>query len=233
MEPAVVVDQRPPYILKEDNMRTLRSFALPAVLAVIFSAMFATAAHAVLPEFLDGTLAGLKFTGESGKSEVLDPSNKTSLKCTKDKLSGEVTGAKTIKATIDFEGCKESGFPVNSLGDPKELVLVPVSGELCFLKEAPVLEVGMFFKLPAEGVHAEDPLLGVLEAFKGTFIGTWEFINVLQALQDISMKQPNIKECGGKKAELVLELEHNGKPLLNEIESFEEIHFEKDIEVMG
>jgi hypothetical protein len=213
-------------------MRSIRQAVLLTVLALANTGVLASCAYAVLPEFLDN-VKGNTFTGSSGASEIVDVANGFAVKCKADKVAGEVTGEKTIKATLDLEGCTETGLSVHSLGDAGGVILTEVSGELCFLKEGAPLEVGVFFKLPAGGLHAEDPSIGALELFTGSFIGKAENINILQALQDVSFKKVNPTKCGGKEAKLLLEFEHDGKPLVNEVVSFEELHFAKDIEIMG
>jgi hypothetical protein len=211
-------------------MRLLKLAGALVGMAIVISATGPALAATANPAFLDNIVTGLKFKGESGKTTVEAVGAEPNLVCTKDTNSGEVTGEKTIKITLDLEGCKEGAFAAQSLGDAKEVVLMSISGELCYINEV-AKEVGLYSKLPAEGAHVEVPAIAFLEVFKGAFIGKMEFVNKLQALQDISYKKVNPAECSKKSR--TFEVEFNAKKFKGEFESFEELTFEKGIEVMG
>jgi hypothetical protein len=72
--------------------------------------------------------------------------------------------------SIHFTGCTVLGFPANSLGDSKEVMLISnVFALVCLINPAN-LEFGVLIKLK-ETVHLEVPLASVLIGLSGTLIG--------------------------------------------------------------
>ncbi len=221
----------------------MRSFArllkLAGILCVLVMAITglaaASSASAAEPEFL-GTAAGNTFTVESGEGELVDLSSGLAIKCKKDKGSGEVTGPKTLTATVDFEKCNVGGLAAQSLGDKGGIILLSkLPGELCFISLSP-LKVGVLFVLPAEGVHIEVPALGQLLVVKGSVVGLAEPLNVAQLGPfTLTFVDPNVKceKAAGSEDVLLVELEHDGKPLVAAEISKETVNFTKIIEIMG
>jgi hypothetical protein len=71
---------------------------------------------------------------------------------------------------------------------------------------------------------------------KGSVIGVLNSsdLNVLKTgTYKLSFAKPNPKECEGKKASLLIEEEHNGKPVAAELITTEEITFDKDVKIDG
>lgn len=209
-------------------MRQLKIIGVAVIAILALTAITAATASAALPEFLDGTVKGLKFTVKSGAGELISG---FAIGCTSDKGSGEVTGAKTVSVTVTFEGCTVFFQAANSLGAAAKTIVVPATGELCFIKSGSPLEVGLKLK-PTAGVHIEVPSVGELDVVTGTVVGKVEPINVLQTTGKVTLKKGPF-QCEGAKSELLSEKQENKKPEKAEEVTTEEVTYEKDIEVMG
>jgi len=198
-------------------MRSIKIAGMLFVLVLVVSAV-ASASAVAAPEFL-GTLP-TSITGTSGEGELTDPASGLVIKCKKDKVSGKVLTATTVEATVDFETCKIGGFAAQSLGDKSGIILVPVTGKLCYINKANK-EVGTLFVLPEGGIHIEVPSLGELLVITGSVVGLSEPVNT--ASTEGKVKVAGSKTCELTKAEkeagadvLTVEKEHNGSPLSGE-----------------
>ena len=100
-------------------MKLSRLAALIFLAALAISFMATAVASAAAPEFKPATKQA--FTGESGTGS-LETSSTTAITCTRDTITGEVTGAKTIGSVIvTFHGCQsteKSGCSLHSTGLP-------------------------------------------------------------------------------------------------------------------
>src|SRR6202020_1509877 len=126
------------------------------VVALSLCAVAATAASAALPEFLDN-VAGNTYTVKSGKGSL--KAGAFTIEAKTDTGSGEVTGAKTITATVNFESATLLGLAANSLGDAAKTILVKATGTLCYISKAEKT-VGVLFTITP--VHIEVPSVGEL-----------------------------------------------------------------------
>lgn len=167
-------------------MPYLRRTLVAFVALFAFSAVLANVASAAEPEF-SPVPAKPKFTISSAAGKLANLNGET-IECKKDKGKGEITGAKTISAEVDFEECIALFFTANSLGDSPGTILTKLTGELCFINKA-TLEVGVY--LTPEPVHIEVPSAGALVAVAGTIVG-------------------KITPDGAKTKEFKLELAENG-----------------------
>jgi hypothetical protein len=211
-------------------MRLLKTAGL-AIMAVLALAMVAaTTASAALPEALDN-VAGNTFTATSGEGEL--KAGIFTIKCKKDKATGEVTGAKTLTSTVTFEECSIAGLAANSLGGSAATIVVAVTGLLCFIKEGSPLEVGVLFTLPSAGVHIEIPAFAELVLVTGTVIGRLTPINELKTgVYSVTLPSPAIAKCGGTTASLKASKNEGTAESATEVTK-EEVTFAKDIEIDG
>jgi hypothetical protein len=157
-------------------MRKLTIISLAITAVVALSAIAAGMATAAKPEFLpaNGTFP-VKFTSHAGPGSL--KSGALEIKCQAETDKGEITGAKTVTDTIDFEKCAALGFAAHSLGDSGETILTTVTGELCYINEAKK-EVGLLVT-PTAKVHIEVPAAGALIIVLGSVTGALTPINVL------------------------------------------------------
>ncbi len=207
-------------------MHKLRILGAMLIAALAMTAVAAaTASAAVPPEFnpAKGT-----FTATSGPGVL---KGTLTIKCSSDKVSnGVITGAKTETATVDFEGCESLGVKVNSVGDTKGsgVILVATDGELCYINEKEKI-VGLYFTvLPTTGLEIEG--VGLKSTVKGTVIGTVSPTNKKQTTGTVDIKKANLKECGGKTAELLANL-NGGAFAKAEEETEEKVTFAAATEV--
>lgn len=216
-------------------MRHLKLVGTLLILALAASGLASATASAANPEFLDNVI-GNTFTGTSGEGELLDPVTKLAIKCKKDTLllaDNEVTGPKTVKAGVHFEGCTIGGLAANSLGDKSGIILVTATGTLCYINQ-PNKHVGVLLTITP--VHIEIPTLAQLLEVKGTVLGLMTPVNELKTagFKLVINKAIAKEKCeNGVLDQLLLEQEHNKKPLAAEEVTTEEITFDKDIEVMA
>jgi hypothetical protein len=150
--------------------------ALIAVFA--FSAIGVATASAVetLWKGLPGT-AGETFTTSTSKPS-LEGLAGSRITCVKAKGTGELLKEGTTEGkdatlaltTVTLEGCKaESLFPINSLGDAKEVILGHGEIHACMIKPG---DFGLLLKpLP---IHLEVPAVGLLILIEGAVIGLAE-----------------------------------------------------------
>jgi len=216
-------------------MRSLKTVGLLCMLAMALAAAFAGTASAAV-EFLKN-ITGNTFTATSGKGRLEDTATKLAIKCEKDTASGTVLSGTTIETTVDFEQCDVAGLAAKSLGDANDttapklgLILLTLKGELCEIKAK---EAGIFFTLPAGGVHIEIPALTELQVVTGSVIGVVTPVNTPSKTGTITITKANITKCGGKAAGLTLEQNANKKPLAAEEETTEAVTFAKETEVMA
>ena len=197
------------------------------VVALSLCAVAATAASAALPEFLDN-VAGNTYTVKSGKGSL--KAGAFTIEAKTDTGSGEVTGAKTITATVNFESATLLGLAANSLGDAAKTILVKATGTLCYISKAEKT-VGVLFTITP--VHIEVPSVGELVEVSGTALGDVEKVNSLSTSNVVTLNEKTSKQkCeGGEKVELKAEKEHNKKPEAGLETTTEELTFTKDIEV--
>jgi hypothetical protein len=217
-------------------VRHLKLAGMLLILALAACGLAAATASAAEPEFLDN-VTGNTFSGTSGAGKLEDPVTKLTIACSKDNVlleGNEITGAKTIKLDIHFEGCTLAGLAFNSLGDAKAIMLVKATGELCTVSKAPTLTVGMLLKITP--VHVEVPSILELVELTGTMLGT---ITPLKELKTgpytLVLNSTTAKEkCeGGVAPELKLEKEHNKTPLAIIQTTTETITFDKDVLIDG
>jgi hypothetical protein len=168
--------------------------AITAITAL--SAIAASMATATLPEFLitpNGTFP-LPFTSYAGPGTL--KSGFGNIVCASERDRGEITAAKTIIDTIDFERCTAFGtFRANSLGDPRETILVTVIGTLCYTNAAN-REVGLLI-LPTGKLHLEVEVAG-LAVVEGSVTGALTPVNALSLEFRLLFKE---KAGGGQEPE--------------------------------
>jgi hypothetical protein len=103
-----------------------------AVVAAFALSAIASATAMALPEIVGGKLGpGTKITDRSGAS-TLETKSGEKISCKKDVSSGEVTGARTAKNTITFEGCTAFGLSCNTGG---KVVEIHVTSTVVYLSE--------------------------------------------------------------------------------------------------
>jgi hypothetical protein len=219
-------------------MRPFKIAGMLFILAMAISALASTAAFA-LPEFLDHAPTTFTATGPAG--ELIDLETGLNVKCEKLLItlaSGKLLTSTTIEAVIDFEQCQSGGFAFISLGDKNDtegkkagLVLVPVKGETCYIGDPKNKEAGLFLTIPL--LHLEIPVAATLLEFlnNSSIVALLTPNNKLQTgpyALTTNVKQ----ECDGKKADILMELEHNKKPLLVVEKTTATITFDEDEELM-
>jgi len=123
----------------------IRMIGLALVAMFAMSAIVASAASAALPEQVPATG---KFTGTSGAS-TFETLKEEKVKCTSDAITGEITGAKSSKATITFKGCEGLGLKCNSEGAGSGEIVLKVTGELVYIMKS-TKEVGLINTLEKE-----------------------------------------------------------------------------------
>jgi hypothetical protein len=210
-------------------MRIAKTLGL-TIMAVLALSMIASAgASAALPEALVN-VAGNTFTATSGAGELT--AGELKIKCTSDTGSGSVTGAKTLTAEVHFAKCSILGLPANSLGDAAETILVTgLDGELCYIKKAAPVEVGVFFTLLTP-VHIEIPSLGELVIVTGSVVGKLTPINSSKT-GPYTLEFPKTPlQCEGKTAKLSASQNEGAAKAATEVTT-ETVTFAKAIEIMG
>jgi hypothetical protein len=116
-------------------MRRIRVVGLCLAAVFALSATTATVASAE-PVYLTKTVvaegAKIPLTATLGAAFLEGAVSKTKIECAAGTGNGEVTGPKTSKKSVTtFTGCKASGFPCNSAGDPEGTIkTVPLQGNL-------------------------------------------------------------------------------------------------------
>jgi hypothetical protein len=192
-------------------MRHIKLLLTLVMATAAFTAIAATAAHAE-----EGFLPwqNVTFKGEGGQS-TLETLGKLRITCVAHKmLEGTFTSDSHGKiGSIHYTGCKAEGvFPALSLGDLKEVILIPNVLFLVCLKE------GVYYLFLELGtpVHVEVPLATDLLTFAGSIIGEI-LMRARTAHFEVHFKQkaagdPEPTECTGadgivKKAELKVELD--------------------------
>jgi hypothetical protein len=140
-----------------------------AILAL--TAVAAASASAALPEFLPGSGT---FTGKSGVASLQVKGGAT-ITCKTSTSTGELTGVKSDKVTITFEGCTVAGLTVLGLGAAKGTIVVTLDSELCQIGSK---DVGVILTiLPTTGLHIEVPTGKHLILVIGSVIGLLSPIN--------------------------------------------------------
>jgi hypothetical protein len=201
-------------------MRSFRTAGSLFLLALMISAV-ASASALALPEFL-GTFP-TSLTGTSGTSTLADTASGLTLSCKKDKASGSVTSGTAIELTIDCESVKVGGLAAQSLGDKGGVVLIPLTGVLCYINKS-TKEAGARFTLPSGGVHIEVPALGELLLITGTTVGQLTPINTSTTSMTLDFSG---KSCEGQTNGLRVEQDHNGEALGDALTSTESLTLSK------
>jgi hypothetical protein len=111
-----------------------RRRGLAAAIAVLCVGVGGGAAHAAGPVFftkaaIGATAPGAAFAGTSGASFV-EAASGTKFTCAGGTISGEVTGATTMRhVTVILTGCEAGGVGYENIG-PREIELEPLEGTL-------------------------------------------------------------------------------------------------------
>jgi hypothetical protein len=183
-----------------------------AVVAAFALSAIASATAMALPEIVNSKgvalAAGTKITDRSGKS-VLETIKGSKITCEKDKSAGEVTGARTAKNTITFEGCTAFGLGCNTSGKVIEIHVTSTVvylnekektvGIVLALEKEPTITCGGVQKLKVRG----DTICPVSP------VNTLTKVVTLACKQTKGVQEPLEYEEGGKKV----------KPPLNETEA--------------
>lgn len=116
-------------------MRITRSrfVLLASLLALALSAAVASAASAAE---LEQVPASGKFTVGAPEGGSFETTSGTVIKCTGATGSGEVTGVKTGKSTVKFEGCTSSGISCNTSGAKSGVIETEITSELVWLNKS-------------------------------------------------------------------------------------------------
>ncbi len=193
------------------NMR-IRTLGLALVAVFAMGAFASVAASATtLPELVNSKkeplAKGTRITSRSGKT-TLETKSGEKITCEKDKNTGEVTGEKTDKSEITFEGCTAFGLPCDTSG---KVIVIHVTSKLAYINEKEK-KVGLVLALETEPTIT----CGGIEKLKvrGDTICPLTPVNTLTKVFTLTCKgtkgvqEPTEYEEGGKKV----------KPPLNETE---------------
>jgi hypothetical protein len=167
---------------------------------VALSAIGSTMATAALPEFLP---KGVKFTSASGAGTLAFKGG-NAITCSSDKNTGEITGTKTVTVDITFEKCSFFGIlGLHSLGDAENIVLIPATGEICYINKT-AKTVGLVLT-PTSATHIETG--GQLALVTGSLIGELKPVNTKSlsgelVLTEKSGEQTQLKCLGGAETHL-------------------------------
>lgn len=107
---------------------------LLAMLAAL--AMSALAASAASAAELEQVPASGKFTVSAAKGGTFETHGKTSITCTKATGSGEVTGVKTDKSKVTFEGCTGTLGVKCTAGSKSGSIETEINSELVWLNKS-------------------------------------------------------------------------------------------------
>jgi len=187
-------------------MRSRKTAGSIFILALLISAV-ASASALANPEFLGSIPTAI--TGTSGAT-ALESESGLAVECPKDKVTGTVNSASTLETRVDLESCKVAGFTAQSLGDKSGVVLVPLTGKLCY-RNSFAHEVGVVLTLPSGGVHIEVPSLGELLVITGSILGALTPVNVSSSSGTLEVFATLF--CEGVSSGLSIETAHNGSPL--------------------
>jgi hypothetical protein len=132
---------------KETKVRNTIKTMLLAVMAVL--ALSVVAAATASAAEIEQVPASGKFKISSGKGIFETSGGNGAIECSKDTGSGEITGAKTDKSTITFEGCSSSGISCNTSGAKSGDVVIEINSELSWLSKS-AKTVGEDLKLAKE-----------------------------------------------------------------------------------
>jgi hypothetical protein len=124
-------------------MQRIRIVVLTMVAVFATSAVAASSAAAVLPEFSPSS--GVTLNGTSGAG-LLETKSGTKVTCTSNTDSGEITGPKAVsKIKVTFKGCESGGFKCSTAGAASgELVTEELKATLGYIN-ATTKEVGVDF----------------------------------------------------------------------------------------
>jgi hypothetical protein len=158
--------------MKHVRLLVLALFAVFAVAAV--ASATASAAVETLPYFTPETATG---TGTSGKGVLAAGS--TELICKKDTSSmgaatRSVSGERPFNLgqyTIDFKECTSVGEQCHSLGDEHGTILLQGEYHLVTIDNGTRRFAGVWFLLPAGGLHLECEILSTLIIVTGNVLG--------------------------------------------------------------
>jgi hypothetical protein len=219
-------------VCQEDVMRRIWTLVLSsAVLSMLAIMALATSAMAALPEFLP--VVSTTFKGSFGKNE-LQIKGSGSTKCETGKISGEITGAKIVNATIAREGCKAVGFSANTPGDATGVELFATSGEVCTLNKA-AKTTGILVKVPQTVI--EVPTAKQKLEIKGSLIGEVKPLNKSQTTGELVFTQKEgvqgIIKCEGGSEQFLLVKEAEKEFKQAAMEMTESFVYAKAVEVMA
>ncbi len=214
----------------------MRRFKLAGILSLLALAVVAFSAagsaYASNPEaLLLESKGGFSFT--SGAGELVDSTSGLAIKCKSDKGTGEITGAKSLTASVTFEKCNVGGLAAQSLGGKSgQITLSKLAGGLCYIN-AEKHQVGALLTLPSEGVHIEVPSLGELLIVTGSTTGLLSPDNEATKSGKLSFGGHKCEGATGNEDVLLLELEHSGTTLAGEEISEESITYAGSVELMA
>jgi len=160
---------------------------------------------------------------ESRKT-VLTGAGGIAISCTEIDLTKSLIKFANIKhatGTLHFAKCTAAGLPINSLGDSKEQILMPVEILVCLEPTGAFSTFGIAIEVSK--IHLEVPSIGFLTELNGRVIGAIsakpgealkEFKTVFNIVKE--SKKQEVIACKEGKAEkthtLTLEQNHSGKP---------------------
>ncbi len=173
------------------------------------------------------------FTIVGGTNEFIDPTSGAAFKCKGEKGSGNLISEKALRAIVTFEKCAVGGLSYQTLGgETGQITFAKMLGQICYIN-AEKLQVGVVFSLPAEGVHVEQPALGELFLFSGSFVGLLDPVNTASAVLAVSTSGHRCEGASESEENLLLELEHSGSPLVENLVSEQTLTFPGSVEVMA
>jgi hypothetical protein len=149
-------------------MKSLKIIGLMLMALFALGAFTASAAMALE----EGVLPNANFTG-TGTTQTLETLTKEKIQCTAlNILEGKFNVGSDDEGTanLHFTGCKAEGiFPVNTLGDLKEVILALVKFNVCLINSKE-LKFGIAIEAIEKTVHIEVPSVGKLLLVTGLVI---------------------------------------------------------------
>jgi hypothetical protein len=126
-------------------MKRMLKVGIASVVAIlVLGAVTSASALAALPEF--STRNGAKYIVTQSGEGTLSTAKSGSIKCKNGSGTGEVTGAKTATAKVNFKECKESVFNTackTTGAGANEIQSVLLKGTLYYIKATTPIEVGI------------------------------------------------------------------------------------------
>lgn len=116
---------------------TFRSTVLAAIAVLALGAFASASASAALPEFVPANgKFPVKFT--AGGTEMWLESSNHRITCTSEATIGEITGPKTVKATVYYKSCMETPFKQacwNGESSAKQITTAPLVGRIGYINK--------------------------------------------------------------------------------------------------